>query len=435
MNFYETMEYIGSFPKLGEPVTSLNRFAALLQKFDNPQDRLQFIHVAGTNGKGSTVRMIAESLRRAGYVAGEFSSPYIREWSERIRINGVNIPRNTLIRIVEYVKPVFDMESTVYSQFELTTVIAFIYFASQKCDVVVLETGIGGLLDCTNVVKTTLISVITSISFDHTAILGDSITAIAEQKAGIIKPGSITVCYPDNPPEAERIILKTALQKKSEFIKPDLDKLKNIESGIQGSSFRYKHRDYELKMAGVHQVLNAVTAIETLESLRRLGFERIRYSVNYDGLKNAYLHSRLQIIHDKPLIILDGAHNPDGMRSLAAFVRKLCDSPKIARTVMIVGMREDKDYDTALAEICRYIDTAICVDGFMPGTVSAARLAKSFRRSRVASVSEAVRLAMAIAGTDGMIVIGGSLYLAEALNKYMDTEFKLIDMELNTEFR
>jgi dihydrofolate synthase/folylpolyglutamate synthase len=429
------MEYIGSFPKLGEPVTSLNRFASLLAKLNNPQDRLQYIHVAGTNGKGSIVRMLSETLRRAGYVTGEFTSPYIREWSERIRVNGVNIPKDSLTRIVEYVKPVFDMESTIYSQFELTTVIAFIYFASQNCDIVVLETGIGGLLDCTNVIKTTLLSVITSISFDHTAILGDSITAIAAQKAGIIKPGTVTVCYPDNPPEAERIILKTALLQKSDFAKPDLDKLKIIESGITGSVFKYKRREFELKMAGIHQVINALTAIEALESLRRLGFEKIKYSAIYEGLRSAYLHSRCQIIHDKPLIILDGAHNPDGMRSLAAFVRKICDSPKIARTVMIVGMREDKDFETALGEISRYIDTAICVDGFMPGTVSAGRLAKPFRRARVASVSEAVRLAMAIAGTDGMVVIGGSLYLAEALNKYMDTEFKLIDYELTSEYR
>jgi dihydrofolate synthase/folylpolyglutamate synthase len=429
------MEYIGSFPKLGEPVTSLNRFAALLQKFDNPQDRLHYIHVAGTNGKGSTVRMLSDTLRKAGYITGEFTSPFIREWSERIRVNGVNIPKNTLIRIVEYVKPVFDMESVVYSQFELTTVIAFIYFASQDCDIVVLETGIGGLLDCTNIVNKTLVSVITSISYDHTAILGDGIAAIAEQKAGIIKPGTVTVCYPDNPPEAERIILKTALKKNSGFIKPDLDKLKIIDSGISGSIFKYRHREYELKMAGVHQVLNAVTAIETLEALRKLGFDRIKYSAVYEGLKSAYLHSRCQIIHDKPLIILDGAHNPDGMRSLAAFVRGLCDSPKIARTVMIVGMRADKDYESALSEICRYIDTAICVDGFMPGTVSAAKLAQAFRRARVTSVSEAVRLAIAIAGTDGMVIIGGSLYLADALNKYMDTEFKLIDTELNSEYR
>jgi dihydrofolate synthase/folylpolyglutamate synthase len=322
------------------------------------------------------------------------------------------------------------MESVIYSQFELTTVIAFIYFAAQNCDVVVLETGIGGLLDCTNIVKSTLVSVITSISYDHTAILGDSIAEITEQKAGIIKPGSVTVCYPDNPPEAERIILKTALQKDSEFIKPDLDKLKINDSGISGSTFKYRHREYELKMAGIHQILNAVTAIDTLEALRKLGFGRIKYSAVYDGLKSAYLHSRLQIIHDKPLIILDGAHNPDGMRSLAAFVRSLCDSPKIARTVMIVGMRADKDYESALSEICRYIDTAICVDGFMPGTVSAAKLSQAFRRARVCSVSEAVRLAMAIAGTDGMVIIGGSLYLADALNKYMDTEFKLIDTEL-----
>jgi dihydrofolate synthase/folylpolyglutamate synthase len=415
MNIFEAMDYIGSFPKLGEPVTSLNRFAAICEKLGNPQNELQFIHVAGTNGKGSTVRMIAETLTLAGYVTGEYTSPYVRVWNDRIRVNGHNIPDDSLCRIVEQVKPVFERESVRYSQFELTTAIAFLYFASQKCDLVVLETGIGGLLDCTNVVTTTLVSVITSISFDHTAILGDTLELIAEQKAGIIKPDTAAVIYPENPIEAERVIFKTAMLSHCKFIKPDTDRLTIQKSDVNGSAFRYKGKNYNLKMAGKHQIYNAVTAIETLEYLRRLGYSFIRYSFEYEGLHDAYLISRCQIIHDKPLIILDGAHNPDGMRKLADLVREQKKAPKI----MIVGMKEDKAYEDALSEICRYIDTALCVDGFMPGTVRADKLAEVFRDGRVVSVSEAIGRAVTIAGNDGMIVIGGSLYLAEALNKYM----------------
>jgi dihydrofolate synthase/folylpolyglutamate synthase len=416
MNIFEARKYIAGFPKMGEPVTSLNRFADLCAKFGNPQNKLRFIHVAGTNGKGSTVRMIAEVLLRSGYITGEYSSPYVKEWNDRIRVGGMNIPDSALVRIVEYVKPIFDMEVLRYSQFELATIIAFIYFADQNCDIVVLETGIGGLLDCTNVVKTTIVSVITSVSLDHTMILGDTIEAITAQKAGIIKPGTAAVLYPDNSPAAERIVLKAALDNDCAFIKPEKERLTIKQYGIPGAQFRYKGKKYDIRMAGKHQIYNAVTAIETLEYLRRIGFDKIKYSFEYEGLHDAYLMSRCQIIHEKPLIILDGAHNPDGMRKLAEFVRRIKDRPKI----MVVGMREDKDYETALSEICRYIDIAVCVDGFIPQTVNAEKLAAIFRKGQVSPISEAVRKAIALAGEDGMVIIGGSLYLAEALNKYMD---------------
>jgi dihydrofolate synthase/folylpolyglutamate synthase len=415
MNIFEARKYIAGFPKMGEPVTSLNRFADLCAKFGNPQDTLRFIHVAGTNGKGSTVRMIAEVLRRSGYVTGEYSSPYVKEWNDRIRVGGRNIPDDALIRIVEYVKPVFDSEVLRYSQFELATIIAFLYFAGQNCDVCVLETGIGGLLDCTNVVKTTLVSVITSVSLDHTMILGETIEAITLQKAGIIKPHTAAVLYPDNSPTTERIILKTAFDNDCEYIKPVIEKLIIKQYGIPGAQFRYRGKSFDIRMAGKHQIYNAVTAIETLEYLRRTGYSKIKYSFLYEGLHDAYLMSRCQIIHEKPLIILDGAHNPDGMRKLAEFVRRIKDRPKI----MVVGMREDKDFENALSEICRYIDIAVCVDGFIPNTVSAGKLAAVFRKGIVTPVSEAVHKAAALAGDEGMVIIGGSLYLAEALNKYL----------------
>jgi dihydrofolate synthase/folylpolyglutamate synthase len=281
---------------------------------------------------------------------------------------------------------------------------------------VVLETGIGGLLDCTNVVSNTIVSVITSISYDHTAILGNTLEAIAEQKAGIIKPNTAAVLYPDNPIEAERIVYKTALLSHCEFIKPQVERLSVISSTTEGSAFRYKGRNYNLKMAGKHQIYNAITAIETLEYLRHLGYSRLKYSFEYEGLHDAYLISRCQIIHNKPLIILDGAHNPDGMRKLAEFVRE----QKKSRCIMIVGMREDKAYEQALSEICRYVDIALCIDGFIPGTVRAGKLAEVFRDGREVPISEAIRRAVSLAGEDGMVVIGGSLYLAEALNKYME---------------
>jgi dihydrofolate synthase/folylpolyglutamate synthase len=246
------------------------------------------------------------------------------------------------------------------------------------------------------------------------AILGDTIEEIAEQKAGIIKRGAATVVYPDNQPEVFHILQRAAEIKNSEFIIPDEHKLKVVYYGLPGGRFKYRGRRYDIKMAGRHQIINAITAIETLDYLRRIGFKGIKYSFVYEGLRGAYLVSRCQIIQDKPLIILDGAHNPDSMRKLAEFIRQLSDKPKI----MIVGMREDKDFDTTLSEISRYIDTALCIDGFMPGTIGSDKLSALFTHALTVSVYEALRLAISLAGENGMVVIAGSLYLAEALSKY-----------------
>ena len=187
MDIYEAMKYLNSFSKLGKPVDSLMRFERIMRALGDPQKGMSFVHVAGTNGKGSTVRMIAGSLTRAGYKTGEYTSPYIVVYNDRIRINGVNISDDELAEIVTQIQPIIDGLCTECSQFEITTAIAFIYFAAKKCDVVVLEAGLGGLLDCTNIIEKSTASVITSISLDHTAVLGNTIGKIARQKAGIIK--------------------------------------------------------------------------------------------------------------------------------------------------------------------------------------------------------------------------------------------------------
>ncbi len=200
MNYCEAMSYIESFSKLGKPVSSLARFERIMDALGNPQKEMNFVHVAGqegmrilhvagTNGKGSTVRMIAETLTRSGYRTGEFTSPYIRVYNDRMRIDGVNISDDELAEIVTQIRPIIDDLSTDCSQFEITTAIAFIYFKAKKCSIVVMETGLGGLLDCTNIIEKSCVSVITSISPDHTAILGDTVEKIARHKAGIIKQG------------------------------------------------------------------------------------------------------------------------------------------------------------------------------------------------------------------------------------------------------
>ena len=412
------MNYINSFSKLGKPVNNLLRFARIMQALGNPQNKLRFVHVAGTNGKGSTVRMIAETLTRSGYKTGEFTSPYIRVYNDRIRINGVNISDMELVEIISGMKPIIDGLCTECSQFEITTAIAFFYFAACKCDIVVLEAGIGGLLDCTNIIEKSCASVITSISLDHTAILGDTIEKIARQKAGIIKAECPLVLAPFQKREVHALMYRTAMQFNSLFVTPNTDRLKIEKCDYTGSRFVYKGFAYLVSMVGKHQIHNALTAIETLNTLKSRGWRRISYVHIYEGIKAAAVPSRCQIIHpDKPFVMIDGAHNPDGMRALADFIRTVPKAPKI----MVCGMLEDKDWQTAIGYISRYIDKAVCLDGFAPKTVFAPKLAEMFIDGETAGINEAVSRAISFAGTDGMVVIAGSLYLAAALQKHRST--------------
>ena len=413
------MNYINSFSKLGKPVNNLLRFVRIMQALGNPQNKLRFVHVAGTNGKGSTVRMIAETLTRSGYKTGEFTSPYIRVYNDRIKINGVNISDMELVEIVSGMKPIIDGLCTECSQFEITTAIAFFYFAACKCDIVVLEAGIGGLLDCTNIIEKSCASVITSISMDHTAILGDTIDKIARQKAGIIKAECPLVLAPSQKREVYALMYRTAMQFNSLFVTPNTDRLKIEKCDYTGSRFVYKGFAYTVSMVGRHQIDNALTAIETLNTLKKRGWRGISYVHIYDGIKAAAVPSRCQIIHpDKPFVMIDGAHNPDGMRALADFIRTVPKAPKI----MVCGMMEDKDWQTAIGFISRYIDKAVCLDGFAPKTVFAPKLAEMFIDGETAGINDAVSRAVFLAGKDGMVIIAGSLYLAAALQKHRSAE-------------
>lgn len=415
MNIYEAMKYINGFSKLGKPVNNLLRFAKIMRALGNPQEKLKFIHVAGTNGKGSTVRMIAGSLTKAGYKTGEFTSPYIFIYNDRIRIDGINISDMELAEIVTQIQPIIDGLCTECSQFEITTAIAFIYFAAKKCDVVVLEAGLGGLLDCTNIIEKSCASVITSVSQDHTAILGNTVEEIAEQKAGIIKSGCSVILAPSQKKSVYEIVYGTALKLGSHFITPNIDRLEIEKCDYTGNRFNYKGFSYLTSMVGRHQIDNALTAIETLNTLKRNGFDKLSYVYIYEGVKSAQVPSRCQIIRtDKPLVIIDGAHNPDGMRALADFIKTVPKEPKI----MVCGMMEDKDWKTAIGYISRYIDKAVCLDGFAPKTVFAPKLAEKFRESEVSNLRSALERAVTLAGDEGMVIVAGSLYLASALQTH-----------------
>ncbi len=415
LNYCEAMKYIESFSKLGKSVRSLARFERIMDALGNPQKEMNFVHVAGTNGKGSTVRMIAAALTKAGYRTGEFTSPYIRVYNDRIRIDGVNISDEEIAEIVTQIRPIIDKLSTDCSQFEITTAIAFIYYKAKKCSIVVLETGLGGMLDCTNIIEKPRVSVITSISLDHTSILGDTTEKIAMHKAGIIKHNCPVVIAPSQSREVYAVVYRTAAQFESKLITPDTNRLKIQKCDYTGNSFIYRGLPYKTLMVGRHQIDNALTAVETLRALKKRGFVKIFYLHVYNGIEAAEVPSRCQIIRsDKPFVMIDGAHNPDGMKALADFIRTVPKSPKI----MICGMMADKDWQTSVGYISRYIDRAVCLDGFAKNTVFAPKLAEMFSEGEVSNFRDAVSRAVTLAGTDGMVVIAGSLYLAAAIQTH-----------------
>ncbi len=412
MDIREAMGFINGFSKLGKPVTDLLRFVKIMRALGDPQKKLKFVHVAGTNGKGSTVRMIAGALTKAGYRTGEFTSPFIKVYNDRIKIDGSNISDMELAGIVSEIKPLLGSLCAECSQFEITTAIAFLYFAAKKCDIVVLETGLGGLLDCTNIIEEPCVSVITSISFDHTAILGDTLEKIARQKAGIIKRERPVVLAVSQKKEVSDLIYDTAVRMGSQFISPNTGRLTVEKCDHTGSRFVYKGFTYNVSMLGRHQIDNALTAIETLNVLKKQGWEKLSYVNIYDGVKSAEVPSRCQVLRrDKPFIMIDGAHNPDGMRVLSEFVGTVPKTPKI----MICGMKDDKDWQASVKYISGFIDKAICVDGFAPKTVPAEKLAEAFRNGETSDMKNAVRKAVSMAGKDGMVLIAGSLYLAAAM--------------------
>ena len=414
MNFDECMDFVNSYSKSGKPVTDLSRAKHLMKLAGNPQNRLDFIHVAGTNGKGSTVEYISNVLIYSGYKVGQFTSPFVLHYTDRIRINGREIDEKSFCEICEFIKNRIDQP---YSQFEITMAIAMWWFEMEGCDIVVLECGIGGLLDCTNVVSP-LLSVITSISLDHTAILGNTVEEIAVHKAGIIKENSAVILSIDNKHNVKYIVEKVAKEKNAVFIMPDHKDFKTFAL-ISDNIFSYKKIKYKTSMLGFHQPMNAVTAIEACHYLIKKGFiipeEAIRKSVETTKVK-----ARLQYIDSNPPVIVDGGHNPAGINQLCY---ALMYNDKLIYTVM--GMVDSKDYTDCVRDIARHSKVMFAVDGFAPNAVSAEKIAEISRTAGTHTgvyhlLNEAVAKAKDYALlNNGIVVICGSLYLASKyLNDY-----------------
>lgn len=420
MNFNECMEFVNSYSKSGKPVTDLSRAENLMRLVGNPEKRLDFVHVAGTNGKGSVVEYISNALIYSGNKVGQFTSPFVLHYTDRIRINGSEIDEKSFCEICEFIKKRIDDQP--YSQFEITMAIALLWYIQEKCDIIVLECGIGGLLDCTNVIEPPLLSVITSISLDHTMILGDTVEKIAQQKAGIIKEGSAVVISHDNSKSVVKIIKDTAKNKKAEFIKVHSYDFSLLSMESDGQPFMYLNKRYKTAMFGYAQPVNAVTAIEACKYLRKKGFkisdENIKKSIETSQVK-----ARCQYIAGNPPVIVDGGHNPAGIENLELILRNYAVNEH-REIYAVMGMVDSKDYEDGVYTIARYSQKMFTVDDFAPNALSANKLAEiadecTFNEAchlLAVAVEKAKSLAIE---NNGIVVICGSLYLASKyLNEY-----------------
>ncbi|MBQ8302486.1 MAG: bifunctional folylpolyglutamate synthase/dihydrofolate synthase [Clostridia bacterium] len=411
MTYEEALKYIHStsnfFCKPG-----LDRIRELCLGLGNPQNDLKFIHVGGTNGKGSFCAMTDSILRAAGYKVGLYTSPYVREFNERMRVDGRNISNDDLARLTERVKAVADKMTDRPTEFELITAIAFEYFKEEGCQVVILEVGMGGRLDATNIIGTPLLSVITGIAIDHTAFLGDTIEQIASEKAGIIKQNSVAL-YGGEDAVAERIIREEADKKQTLLCKTDYSKLKIQKIDLGGTEFDYKsRRGLKLSLLGAYQPKNACTVLDAIDNLSGIGLKVSEEAVKR-GLAEAKWPARFEIIGEKPTVIFDGAHNPQGIRAAVDSIKDYFGNQKV---VVMTGVLRDKDYLEVAKSISEISDCAFTITPSNPRALSAEEYAavlggEGVNARACSSVSEALELGISAASdSDTALCCLGSLY-------------------------
>lgn len=417
MTYEEALAFIHGTYKFGSKL-GLENIKVLLEKLGSPEKTLKFVHVAGTNGKGSTCAFIQSVLMEAGYTTGLYTSPFIETFNERIRVNHTLITSDELAQLTFKVKlMVEEMVAEGHqhpTEFEVVTAIAMLYYQMKQCDVVVLEVGLGGRLDATNVIETPLVSVITPLDYDHMEYLGHTLTAIAGEKAGIIKIGGNTVTYPQAE-EAQAVIRSVCQSQKNALVEVSFKDLE-IQSVEFGSlHFKYQGMPYEIGLFAPYQAENAVVAIEVLKVLR----EKHQFSLTDEhialGLKKAKWIGRLEIVSEKPFIIIDGAHNMHGIRGLAKSLDVLGDNYRI---VGIVGILKDKEVDGMIEVISPYLDQIITTKPDNPRAMSAETLATHFNASKVLGHYESIKEAVekiyeldAMAETPTLYLGFGSLYM------------------------
>lgn len=406
----KNLEKFGSKP-------GLERVRKLLELIGNPQKNLKFIHVAGTNGKGSVCFMLASILKECGYKTGLFISPSIMDFRERISINGEMIPKNDVCQILEKLEKFSkDFLKDPLTEFEVTTVMAFEYFSRKNCDVVVLETGMGGRLDATNVIDAPLCSVITTISLDHTSLLGKSIQEIAAEKLGIVKPNSCLVLGAGIDASVFEMAKNVCKNSNSNLVLADSSIVGDFKfAGLNKSEFIYDKIKMQVSLVGSHQRNNVCTVLSVLNALKKT-FNIINIKIKA-GFEKVKIPCRIEILSNSPLVILDASHNPESIQALANFIQKNLKNKKLTA---LFGMFSDKDVDTSLKIIGNYFEKMIVVKSNNPRAMeveSLKKIADKYNKHVLAyeNFEEGLKFAVSsLSESDGLIIFGSFTVVSSA---------------------
>lgn len=406
----ECIEYIHQMTKFGKKA-GLQNIKALLEEIGNPQNELKYIHVAGTNGKGSVTCMLTNILNKAGYKVGMNTSPYIESFNERLQINNIPICAKKLIYYTNTVKDAVEKlnKKDIYPiEFEVIAAIGFLYFKEEKCDYVVLECGLGGRFDATNVIKSPIVSVICSLGLDHTEILGNTLEDIAFEKAGIIKNNSAVVLYSDNEAAAIDVIKKRAEECNCNLFLSD-NSFEILTSKINGTKFKLDNKEYEISLLGEHQVKNAALAICVCDVLN-IPYEAVR-----NGLLSSQWKCRFEVLKDE--FIIDGAHNFEGISSFVKSVESYAQSDE---NVFVIGMLNDKSFEKSAKLLSKLKGRFIVTDVPSYRQTDGTKVYESIKKFvpdaiYIKDYKEALKKAVSLKGKSGYVCIAGSLYLAGAL--------------------
>ena len=433
---FDAVAYINT-PRWQTSRLGLERIEDLLERMGRPQDALRFVHVAGTNGKGSTCAYLSSVLASAGFKTGLFTSPYVEVFEERIRVDGENISRDDLVRATLVVREhacAMEAETGEHpTEFELMTAVAFEHFRTVGCDIVVLEVGLGGRLDSTNVIERPEVCVICRIGLDHTAVLGGTLAAVAGEKAGIIKPGVAVASWPQEP-EAREVVAAVARDRGCALTEPDFSQLVvgSIDAELAVRSFTYRGKSYETALLGAYQPGNAALALEAVGLLRARGWDIPEEAVRA-GIARTTWPGRFEVVARDPLVIVDGGHNPQGAEVLADSLRELVEGGNSSsrRVAFVMGVLADKDYPPMIRSAVPFARAFFVYAPENPRALSAEDLAAAVRSvvddrtdavgnaveggagvriEAALGAADAVRKALDFAGEGDVVVAFGSLY-------------------------
>ena len=400
----------------------LDRIKELMEFMGNPQNDMKYIHIAGTNGKGSTAAMLAAVLTRAGYKTGLYTSPHIYRFNERMQINGEMISDEEICELADYIKPFTEKMSQAPTEFELISAFGFEYFKRKKCQIVVLEVGLGGRMDSTNIIPSPEVAVLTAIGLDHTGVLGNSLTEIAREKAGIIKAGCHAVIYRQEE-DVEQVFIDKCREVGATYhlCQPEEVIRRSIDWDRQRVDYK-EYKDLEVPLTGSYQINNLSMVLKTVEILNEKGYN-IGAGVLKEGLASVKWPCRFEVLMKNPVFIIDGAHNPQGIEATAESLRLHSGDRKI---IFVIGVMADKDLDTMIPAIADLAGEFIAVTPDYPGRAMDAKILKEHLDKynvpvmAAGSIKEGVKTALEHAGTDGIICALGSLYMPIDVKKSLE---------------